>query len=177
MRATTWSKKKVELLDWVELQPASDNITAIRLALDLGDKAANDDLRSTYWTAICSIGSLLPYFPEGPPFPGARDGGLRKKFREKLYYVKTTIRERGRVIFNDGQPSLENLNVEATFCDNRIGLDKAEEVRQICNEFRLQEQNVHIHFRDCSPKPRRSRYERTGRSGAYHGGNTWEPGN
>jgi hypothetical protein len=170
---------------WIDTQLSSDdmltneNISTIQQAITLGNHCDNDEMRSLYCTAIGSIGLTIPSFPKDfqPKSREPKDGGLRKEFREKLYYVKTTIRERGRVIFNGGQPSLENLSVEATFCDNRIGLDKAEKVRQICNEFRLHEQNVHIHFRDCSPKPRRSRYERTGKSGAYHGGNTWEPGN
>ena len=41
----------------------SDNVRAIELSLDLGDSADNDDLRSTYWTAIRSIGSIMDGFP------------------------------------------------------------------------------------------------------------------
>ena len=185
MKKYNWVTNISIIKEWIDTQLPSDdmltnnNINAIQLSITLGNNCNDAGLRSTYSTAIESIGSTMLGFPKifQPKTREPRDGGLRKEFREKLYYVKTTIRERGRVIFNDGRPSLENLNVEATFCDNRVGLGKALAVRQICNEYPLKEQNVLIHFRDCSPKPRRSRYERTGRSGAYHGANRWDPGN
>ena len=49
---------------WAENQDPSDNLQAVLLSLTLGDNAANDDLRSTYWTAIRSIGSTMDNFPK-----------------------------------------------------------------------------------------------------------------
>ena len=75
MRETTWAKNKIELLEWVKTQPDSDNIKAILLTIEFGDNAENDDLRSTYWTAICSIGGYRHT---------VRDGNLRGGFETKL---------------------------------------------------------------------------------------------
>ena len=167
MKESAWEKNMVELLEWVELQPASDIIKAIQLSIQLGNTCNDDELRNTYWTAICSLGYRN----------NIRDGGLRWGFENKLSGLSCKIR--GRVIYRNGSPSLEDLTVTAILCDNEKGRQKETKIRQICASYNLRDKNISISYKDCSPKKRgrTSRYERTGRSGAYHGTNRWEPGN
>jgi len=141
MRETTWAKNKIELLEWVKTQPDSDNIKAILLTIEYGDNAENDDLRRTYWTAICSIGGYRHT---------VRDGNLRGGFETKLSHLSCKIK--GRVIYRNGSPSLEDLKITGTLCDNEKGRQQEIEIRDICSKYNIQKQNITIDFVDCSPK-------------------------
>ena len=68
MKQANWNVNTAKVRAWAETQDPSDNLQAVMLSLTLGDNAASDELRSTYWTAIRSIGSTM----EG--FPSARKG-------------------------------------------------------------------------------------------------------
>ena len=182
MKKHTWDSRMSKIKPWADTLISPDVKQAISLSIILGNSCNDDKLRSTYWTAIRSIGASVEGFPnEFKPKPskfrGPRDGGLRKEFREKLDNVNSSAKDKGSVIYNGGVPSLENLSVNARLCDNELGLEKERKIRQICAEYNLKDKNIHIHLRDCSPKRNIGRYERTGRSGAYQGGNRWEPGN
>ena len=63
MKIKNWNMNTSKVRAWAESQPESDNLQAVLLSLTLGDNAATDELRSTYWTAIRSIGSTLEGFP------------------------------------------------------------------------------------------------------------------
>ena len=194
MKKENWDKRIANIKTWIEKQSSSDNMNAILLSITLGNNANSDDLRTTYWRAIRSIGQTMTDFPtkympkqrkpremdsdlEGHVAPRSRDGGLRSRFRSELRSVKSGIRDTGRVIYKERTPSLENLRVECIVCKNEHGNSQEKTIREICNNYGIREENIHIFYKDCTPKPRPSRYERTGRSGSYHGRNRWEPGN
>ena len=159
---------------WVSTLPSSDNRTGIELSIMLGNNCNSDDERSRYWSAIRSIGACMEGFPNKfkPKSRGPRDGTvLRMEFIEKLHKVSTRIKDSGRIIYDHGIPSLENLSIEARFCNNDLGLDKAEKVREVCAEYNIKDKNIHIYFRDCSPKRKIGLLRQ--RSGAYTGPNRW----
>ena len=99
-----------------------------------------------------------------------------------MYAVKSGIKDTGRVIKIDGEPSLVNLKIEGHVCDNDHGNSQKTKIITICKKYGIKEENIRISLKDCSPKPtkpikpRPSVYERTGRSGSYHGTNRWNPG-
>tara|TARA_R100001510_G_scaffold34907_1_gene31439 strand:- start:1589 stop:2215 length:627 start_codon:yes stop_codon:yes gene_type:complete len=63
MKQANWKLNTNKVRVWAENQPPSDNLQAVMLSLTLGDSANTDELRSTYWTAIRSIGSTMDGFP------------------------------------------------------------------------------------------------------------------
>ena len=63
MKMKNWTLNTNKVRAWAETQEPSDNLNAVMLSLTLGDNAATDELRSTYWTAIRSIGSTMEGFP------------------------------------------------------------------------------------------------------------------
>lgn len=63
MKIGNWKTNTQKVRAWAENQDPSDNLQAVMLSLTLGDNAGTDDLRSTYWTAIRSIGSTMDNFP------------------------------------------------------------------------------------------------------------------
>ena len=63
MKMKNWTLNTNKVRAWAENQPESDNLNAVMLSLTLGDNAQTDELRSTYWTAIRSIGSTMDGFP------------------------------------------------------------------------------------------------------------------
>lgn len=63
MKMKNWTLNTNKVRAWAENQPKSDNLDAVLLSLTLGENAGTDELRSTYWTAIRSIGSTMEGFP------------------------------------------------------------------------------------------------------------------
>jgi len=63
MKQANWNVNTNKVRVWAKSQDPSDNLQAVMLSLTLGDAAATDELRSTYWTAIRSIGSTMDGFP------------------------------------------------------------------------------------------------------------------
>jgi hypothetical protein len=59
MKHENWIKNTNEVQAWLELEDRGDVGQAISLSIMLGNACNDDELRSTYWTAIRSIGS--PY--------------------------------------------------------------------------------------------------------------------
>ena len=180
MKKENWDSRMSSVKPWVDRLTSCDVKEALLLSIMLGDNCNNDETRSRYWKTIRSMGSTFEAFPEqfkqksrGPTAGTV----LRTEFREKLYNVSSSAKDKGSVIYHRGVPSLENLIVNARLCENGLGLEKERKIRQICAEYNLKDKNVHIHLRDCSPSRKIGQYERTGRSGAYQGGNRWEPGN
>lgn len=64
MKIKNWNMNTSKVRAWAETQEQTDNLQAVLLSLTLGDNAPTDELRSTYWTAIRSIGSTMPNFPK-----------------------------------------------------------------------------------------------------------------
>jgi len=63
MNATNWIKNTNAVQAWLEREDRGDVGNAISLSITLGNATDSDDLRSTYWTAIRSIGSPYDDFP------------------------------------------------------------------------------------------------------------------
>ena len=63
MNAKNWIKNTNAVLAWLEREDRGDVGNAISLSITLGNATDSDDLRSTYWTAIRSIGSPYDDFP------------------------------------------------------------------------------------------------------------------
>ena len=68
MKQENWIKNTNAVQAWLELEDRGEVGQAISLSITLGNATDSDELRSTYWTAIRSIGS--PY----DDFPAARRG-------------------------------------------------------------------------------------------------------
>tara|TARA_R100001463_G_scaffold44068_8_gene91694 strand:+ start:74 stop:610 length:537 start_codon:yes stop_codon:yes gene_type:complete len=64
MKLKNWTMNTTKVRAWAENQPKTDQLQAVLLSLTLGDNAESDELRSTYWTAIRSIGTTMPNFPK-----------------------------------------------------------------------------------------------------------------
>ena len=64
MKRENWIKNTNEVQAWLEREDRGDNGKAIELSIMLGNTTDDDDLRSTYWTAIRSIGSTFEDFPK-----------------------------------------------------------------------------------------------------------------
>ena len=64
MKRDNWIKNTNEVQAWLEREDRGDNGKAIELSIMLGNTTDDDDLRSTYWTAIRSIGSTFEDFPK-----------------------------------------------------------------------------------------------------------------
>jgi hypothetical protein len=63
MKLENWNINIGKVQEWLEQEDRGDNGQAISLSITLGNNCKNDDLRSTYWTAIRSIGSTFEDFP------------------------------------------------------------------------------------------------------------------
>lgn len=86
MKMKNWTLNTNKVRAWAENQEPCDNLQAVLLSLQLGDNAQSDELRSTYWTAIRSIGSTM----EG--FPAARRG-RESTLTEEQELVLATVEE------------------------------------------------------------------------------------
>ena len=64
MKLKNWNMNTTKVRAWAENQPETDQLQAVLLSLTLGDNAGTDELRSTYWTAIRSIGSSMDNSPK-----------------------------------------------------------------------------------------------------------------
>jgi len=62
MDVEIWSEFTTKVREWAANQDPSDKLNAVMLSLMLGDNAETDDLRSTYWKAIHSIGGTMDGF-------------------------------------------------------------------------------------------------------------------
>jgi hypothetical protein len=63
MKMNNWITNATKVRAWAANQDPSDKLSAVMLSLMLGDSAETDELRSTYWTAIRSIGGTMDGFP------------------------------------------------------------------------------------------------------------------
>jgi len=87
MKMNNWTTNATKVRAWAENQDPSDKLNAVMLSLTLGESAESDELRSTYWTAIRSIGSTM----EG--FPSARRG-RESSLTDEQEAVLATVEEK-----------------------------------------------------------------------------------
>ena len=64
MNIKNWTKNTTEVTLWLEKEDRGEHAQAISLSIMLGNNSNDDDMRSTYWTAIRSIGSAFADFPK-----------------------------------------------------------------------------------------------------------------
>ena len=64
MKLENWNKNTAEVQSWLNTQDIGDAGQAIALSITLGNNCNDDELRSTYLTAIRSIGSQYESFPK-----------------------------------------------------------------------------------------------------------------
>ena len=64
MKIENWNKNVAEVQAWLELEDRGDIGQAISLSIMLGNTCGDDELRSTYWTAIRSLGGQFESFPK-----------------------------------------------------------------------------------------------------------------
>lgn len=73
MKLGNWNTNASKVKAWAEAQEESDSLKMILMTIGMGDNAPTDEMRSTYWTAIRSIGSTLEGFPQARK---GRESGL-----------------------------------------------------------------------------------------------------
>jgi len=88
MNEKNWIKNTNSVLAWLEREERGDNGKAIELSIMLGNSAADDDMRSTYWTAIRSIGSVYDDFPVARR---GRDSSLPDDVEQNAHSVKNAV--------------------------------------------------------------------------------------
>jgi len=88
MNMKNWTKNTNAVLAWLEREERGDNGKAIELSIMLGNGAGNDDMRSTYWTAIRSIGSTFEDFPVARR---GRESSLPEDVEQNALSVKNAV--------------------------------------------------------------------------------------
>ncbi len=63
MKENNWNENANKVRTWLEKEDRGRTNQAISLSLMLGDDAANDDERTSFWSAIRAIGSKYDDFP------------------------------------------------------------------------------------------------------------------
>lgn len=64
MKVENWNKNVAEVQAWLETDDRGEVGQAIALTIMLGNACDSDELRSTYWTAIRSLGAGFEDFPK-----------------------------------------------------------------------------------------------------------------
>ena len=159
MDVEDWNAMTKIVLAWADNQETSDVLEAIILCITLGDECSSDDLRHEYWVHLRSLGGKMNDFPFIPQ-KKKLDGGLREHFEAQLSGV-ANCKVRGRVISRNGIPSLEELTVTCTLCDNDRGRQEESKIRAICSEYNIKKDNLEINFRDSSPQHPSSKWHRS----------------
>lgn len=88
MNEKNWTKNTNAVLAWLEREERGDNGKAIDLSIMLGNGAENDEMRSTYWTAIRSIGSVYDDFPVARR---GRESALPDEVEQNALSVKNAV--------------------------------------------------------------------------------------
>jgi len=88
MNEKNWMKNTNEVNLWLERDERGDNGKAIELSIMLGNNCGNDDMRSTYWTAIRSIGSTFEDFPKARR---GRESALPDEVEQNAITVKNAV--------------------------------------------------------------------------------------
>jgi len=100
MKENNWNENANKVRTWLEKEDRGRTNQAISLSLMLGDDAANDDERTSFWSAIRAIGSKYD------DFPLARRG-TQNQAPEQVQAVANSVKSRLYDVFVAiGDPSL-----------------------------------------------------------------------
>ena len=88
MKIENWNKNIAEVEVWLNREDRGDAGQAIGLSMTLGNSCESDELRSTYWTAIRSIGSLFEDFPKARR---GRESALPEEMEALAVSVKNAV--------------------------------------------------------------------------------------
>jgi len=88
MKIENWNKNIGEAETWLNREDRGDAGQAISLSITLGNACNSDELRSTYWTAIRSIGSLFEDFPKARR---GRESALPEEMEQNAISVKNAV--------------------------------------------------------------------------------------
>ena len=86
MKQNNWNENANNVREWLETLEQSTATRAMSLSLELGDDSKNDDERTSFWSAVRSIGGKM----EG--FPVARRGNLPAYSEETLGIFATAVK-------------------------------------------------------------------------------------
>jgi len=86
MKQSNWNENANNVREWLETLEQSTAVRAMSLSLELGDDSKNDDERTSFWSAVRSIGGKM----EG--FPVARRGNLPAYSEETLGIFATAVK-------------------------------------------------------------------------------------
>lgn len=87
MKNDNWIRNTNKVREWLEAEDRGQSGEAISLSITLGDTCGDDDLRSTYWTAIRSIGAMFEDFPKAKP----GNSGLPTEIQVNVDSVETAV--------------------------------------------------------------------------------------
>lgn len=100
MKENNWNENANKVRTWLDKEDRGTTNRAITLSLELGDAAANDDERTSFWSAIRAIGSKYS------DFPLARRG-TQNQAPEAVQEVANSVKSRLYDVFVAiGDPSL-----------------------------------------------------------------------
>ena len=72
MKQENWNRNANKVRTWAKAQDEKNpQVKAIMITVSLGDTATDDESRSTYWTAVRSIGKSMPDFPKSEKGQGS----------------------------------------------------------------------------------------------------------
>lgn len=63
MKQNNWNENANNVREWLETLEQSTATRAMSLSLELGDDSKNDDERTSFWSAVRSIGGKMEGFP------------------------------------------------------------------------------------------------------------------
>tara|TARA_R110000765_G_scaffold145601_1_gene247872 strand:+ start:662 stop:1168 length:507 start_codon:yes stop_codon:yes gene_type:complete len=89
MKVENWNKNVAEVQAWLDTDDRGEVGQAIAMTITLGNNCGSDDLRSTYWTAIRSLGSPYESFPKAKR---GRESSLPEEVDMNVISVKNAVR-------------------------------------------------------------------------------------
>ena len=89
MNLKNWIKNTTEVTLWLEKEDRGEHAQVIEMSIMLGNQSDSDETRSTYWTAIRSIGSAFADFPKARR---GREPSIPEEADTNAISVKNAIR-------------------------------------------------------------------------------------
>ena len=89
MNLKNWIKNTTEVTLWLEKENRGEHAQVIEMSIMLGNQSDSDETRSTYWTAIRSIGSAFADFPKARR---GREPSIPEEADTNAISVKNAIR-------------------------------------------------------------------------------------
>lgn len=88
MKETNWIRNTNEVTMWLNETDRGDSGKMIEMSITMGNTCGDDTLRSTYWTAIRSIGSTFDDFPKARK---GRESSLPEEVDLNVAFVKKLV--------------------------------------------------------------------------------------